>query len=254
MKKLVICFVIIAIVVLGYFRNQYNQELERTASAAKVTYEQHQQMLAEKARAAKGVWEDKNWYVIGDSLTADSQYQTIVQQELGIKKVITDAQPRRQFAFMDDTLDVTGFKEADLITIFGGTHDYGANTPLGKFTDHENTDSFYGHVKAVIKTIKDMKKADAKVVLITPIIRGQVEGVEGSPAYPDPNSTGYRLEDYVEAMIEVGHEQDIQVINLFSESGVNLENIGEYTKDQLHLNEKGDALIADLLVKRLLEH
>lgn len=253
LKKLVISFVVIAIVLLGYSRKQYKQELERTASAAKGAYEQHQQMQAVKARVAKGLWEDKNWYVIGDSLTTDSQYQTIVQQDLRIKKVTTDAQPRRQFAFMDDNLDVASLKEADLITVFGGTHDYGANIPLGQFTDDENTDSFYGHIKAVIKRIKDLKKDDAKLVLITPIIRGQVEGVTGSPAYPDPNLTGYRLEDYVEAIIEVGHEQDIQVINLFSESGITLENIEEHTKDQLHLNEKGDALVSEIIAKKLLE-
>ena len=254
LKKLTIfLFVLIAVIVLAFFRFQYNQDIARTAAAAKMEYAEQKKLQEQKEKEATEFWKKKNWYVIGDSLTVDSQYPSIVAQKVGLTNVTTDAQPHRTFSELDDELDEEKLKAADLITIFAGTHDYGGNTPLGSIEDQDTTPTFYGQAQALIGKIHSLKKPEATVVMITPTIRGSLIDNEQSPQYPSPNLNGHVLEDYVEALIDVNYQNEFELINLFSESGITLENLEEYTSDNLRFNDKGDELVAEIIANKLLK-
>lgn len=79
-------------------------------------------------------------------------------------------------------------KDADFIVVFGGTNDYGFNTPLG--TEEDTSDiSFYG---ALYEMLTGLKKdhPDAAIVFMTPLHRVGFGGVDYDR---QRNDAGYSL-------------------------------------------------------------
>ena len=81
-------------------------------------------------------------------------------------------------------------------------------------------------MKKVIQTIYS-KNPKAKVALITPIYRSYVN-VNGSPVfgntYKIANGAGYTLNDYSDAMVEIGELYNIPVLDSRKNSMVNVLN------------------------------
>ncbi|MGG5255412.1 SGNH/GDSL hydrolase family protein [Neobacillus sp. SM06] len=195
-------------------------------------------------------WEGRNWYAIGDSITYANQYQRIVKLALGMKSVTTDAIPGQSIRTMADRVTKETLKHIDLITVFGGTNDYGRNTPLGMPGDPPEAATFYGYVKKTIEKLNAAKPNKAKLVFITPLKRGSFKN---QPIYPDANQVGARLEDYVNAIEVVCVANKIPVIDLFHHSGLELGNLSKYTKDHLHPNAAGYRKLSKVVVNRLKE-
>ncbi len=193
-------------------------------------------------------WEGRNWYAIGDSITYANQYQKIVKHALGMKSVTTDAIPGQSIRTMADRVTKETLKQIDLITVFGGTNDYGRNTPLGMPDDSPESPTFYGYVKKTIEKLNAVKPNKANLVFITPLKRGSFKN---QPVYPGANQTGARLEDYVSAIEAVCAENQIPVIDLFHHSGLEPGNLTKYTKDNLHPNAAGYRKLSKVVVTRL---
>jgi hypothetical protein len=194
------------------------------------------------------MWKNKNWLAIGDSITYANKYQPLVQSGLKIKSVQTDAVPGRPVKPMADNLTPDSLKNIDLITVFGGTNDYGSNKILGTIKDDKNQDTFYGNLKNVIEKINAHKPKKATVVFFTPLKRG---AFKNQPVYPNPNLSGYKLDDYVNAEKQVCKLYSIPVIDLFHKSGLEVDNLSKYTVDNLHPNDRGHQMIAKIMIKEL---
>ncbi|MBP3597125.1 MAG: SGNH/GDSL hydrolase family protein [Clostridia bacterium] len=142
--------------------------------------------------------------------------------------------------------------EADLITIFMGTNDYGHETPLGTISDTEDI-SFYGALNVILPSLKT-KYPNSMIVAITPLHRygfgtSDILGTAFTYDYLE-NGVGANLGDYVEALNQVCIKYSIPVIDLYTLSGLdpsNPETKSNYMPDGLHPNEAGHEIIANIM-------
>ena len=135
--------------------------------------------------------------------------------------------------------------DANLILVFGGTNDYkGAGkdgTPLGVMGDATPT-TFYGALNLLMCGLKQMYP-DAQIVFVTPLRR---------VGYLRKNKQGAHLNQYVAAIHEMAAFYGIPVIDLFEEPELDFSSMqAAYLVDGLHPNEKGHALIAANLYRKL---
>jgi lysophospholipase L1-like esterase len=130
-----------------------------------------------------------------------------------------------------------------LVLVFGGTNDYALGTPLGTINDDENSGTFYGSLKKVINDILEVK-SDSTIVFITPLKRGVYKN---EPVYPAPNKIGVKLEKYVQAINDVCKFYNIPVLDLYSKSGIDENNIKTYTSDNLNLNAQGIQKVSQII-------
>lgn len=134
-------------------------------------------------------------------------------------------------------------KDADFIVVFGGTNDYGFNTPLGNENDTEDT-SFYGSLYVLLTGLKN-EHPDASVVYMTPLHRS---GFGGLKYDRQKNKAGYTLYDYIDAIKTQCQKLEIPVIDTNTVYGLNPSDQYDKTKylnDGLHPNEEGHKILAE---------
>lgn len=121
--------------------------------------------------------------------------------------------------------------DSNYISILGAVNDYGNDIPLGVFGDSENS-TFYGAMKLHCeKLLTDYP--NAKVAFMTPF---------QSVGCNNVNEAGYKLIDYVNAMIEVASYYGIAVLDLYRSSGLCPDfptNKTKFYSDMVHLNDSG---------------
>ncbi len=134
-------------------------------------------------------------------------------------------------------------KDADFIVVFGGTNDYGFNTPLGSEDDRTDV-SFYG---ALYEMLTGLKKdhPDAVIVFMTPLHRCEFGGLKYDK---QKNEAGHTLDHYIKAIKKRCAELEIPVIDSNAVYGMNPSD--EYVKnnyltDGLHPNEEGHKILAE---------
>lgn len=184
---------------------------------------------------------DKNWYAIGDSITEQNIYPYFVDKTLQLKSVYNAGISGAGMKDMINKLSVEGLGEYDICTVFCGTNDFGAGTILGNISDDRTASTFYGYTKNVIYNILT-GKPNINLMFITPLYRGKFDN---QPGAGETNSAGFKLVDYVNAIIDVCNYYSIPVLNLFHTGGFNEFTISTYTDDNLHPNQKGGKLIAN---------
>ena len=195
------------------------------------------------------------WNCLGDSITdgfgVDQQYHKILQDKYNIPIVnnygISSSEIAVggsggnpmciRYAEMSDT--------ADLVTVFGGVNDLLHNIPLGSFSSsNQDASNFYGALNILCSGLIE-KFPSSTIIFFTPI-KHSYTGVTGVTAN-GWNSSGLKLESYIEAIKEVCGYYSIPVIDLNNTCGMNF-NIPHhrttYSRDGLHPNEKGHLKIA----------
>ena len=210
----------------------------------------------------------KSIAIIGDSFT-DAAFQTqytkyyeYIKKILGIDTVLNygqagtciakkDSNTTNSFINRYSTVD----KNADIVLVFGGTNDYGKNIPLGTLDSTDNT-TFYGALKEIGEYLIDTF-AGKPVIFSTPLMRvSPCDGrtTESYPANEQKNDLGLKLEDYVNAMIQVCNMYAIPICDLYHNSGLNPRNRTStiYTTcfaDGIHPNNKGYEIIGKKIGK-----
>jgi lysophospholipase L1-like esterase len=248
-KVFIVILIIATIGVVGYGHIRDTKIIEQNKAIAGELNKQSDKETQDQDNAAlpQLKYEGKKWLAIGDSITSNNQYQNAVAALCKISKVTTDAAPEQKLGTMADRLTKENLADVDLITIFGGTYDYSGGKLLGLKTDDKSVDKFYGNIRKIIDKIQSLNP-NTKIVFITPLKRGKYKN---EPVYPAPNSVGNKLEQYVQAIKFVCKEKSIQVIDLFDNSGINENNLSQYTIDNLNPNaavyDKISKVIADEL-------
>jgi|GEM_PF-3609068 len=190
---------------------------------------------------------------LGDSITYSGFYIPFVIKDTGLKTLANYGVPGQGVRTMADKLSPANVDGADLISIFGGTNDYGGNRSLGTIADarvdYDDSvqKSFYYDVFYVLHTIFTLKP-NVQVVFSTPLKRGKVSGQ--SAIYPAANGAGHTLVQYVQAIKDVCSLFSVPVCDLYNESGINLYNLSIYTSDNLHLNDAGSELVSHKFVQQ----
>jgi lysophospholipase L1-like esterase len=193
---------------------------------------------------------------LGDSITqgggGPKGYVTLVRnalaekhKDLGIEVVnagisgnkVPDLQRRLQ----KDVLD----RKPTLVVIYIGINDvwHGERDPARGTTKEK----FEGGLKEIIGKIKD---AGARVVLCTPSVIGEKTG--------GANSLDVKLDEYAEVSRKVAKETKVPlcdlrqafVSHLKEHNSANKES-GVLTGDRVHLNEAGNKLVAETILKTI---
>ena len=141
------------------------------------------------------------------------------------------------------------FSGIDLATIAHGTNDFKLNRDIGtigSITDTVfNTDTFYGAYRTVLNAIKT-SNTNCEVFLLTPIQRDNA-----GYTIESTNTAGHKLEDYVNAIKELGKMYSLKVIDLYGESGVNFYNVFDFTIDGLHANNAGHLKMGNSVLREI---
>ena len=129
--------------------------------------------------------------------------------------------------------------DADLISVWGGANDFCAGIEIGKIGDTENN-TFYGSLDMLIKGLYS-KYNGAEMFFITP---PKIDKLPLGETYT-PNSRGYVLKDYRDAIVRVCDKYSIPVLDLYTYGSMSCYlDSGIYRPDKLHYSNKGYERIA----------
>ncbi len=122
------------------------------------------------------------------------------------------------------------------VVINYGLNDYYAGAPL----ETENPYDIYSYAGAMRTAIKSLKEAypDVRILLNTPNFTSFFDF--GMEYRFDQKHT---IVDYVDKLITIAEEMDVEVLDNYRELGINEENFFEYLLDGCHPNEKGRFMI-----------
>lgn len=191
--------------------------------------------------------------VLGDSLTAvnataTKRYHDWIGDWLGVKVNnygISGSTVGNKYDPMSERYAAMD-ANADVITVFGGTNDFGRNQPLGTMTDRTN-DTFYGAMHVLLSGLLN-KYFDRKIGFIS-------LHHFGTGYFAEKNSFSLTKSDYVKATKEVCEYYSIPLLNLYHSGGFNFEVEAQktlYSTDSLHFNNEGHKRLAKLIYEFIL--
>lgn len=206
-------------------------------------------------------WANGKANFIGDSITdgsGGSNYRQYVVSNLGLSL-------GRNYGVSGTTVSninqpfynrVAGMDaDADVNFVLGGTNDFSLNCELGALytLDGSNTRiattdlaTFYGAYHQLAKNLI-AKFPTKRNVLITPLHRGNYAS---QPSDFKPNTKGYYLRDFVNAVIEIGKWYGLPVCDMYTLSNMTPNESAQntlYFSDQLHPTDLGYRRLADVL-------
>ncbi|MCP9767196.1 SGNH/GDSL hydrolase family protein [Lacihabitans sp. LS3-19] len=188
---------------------------------------------------------EKTWVAIGDSITYlnDHQsetgdrltrgYMTLVSEQLPHIKYINQGHNGWTAKGIAEQIEKLNIERADIYTIFLGTNDWWRGLPIGTIDDYSKGPiSYFGSMGLIIEKVRVLNPK-AKIVLISPMQRGDFVYVN---KYTNNAYGSYRakneqnLEDFANAVLEIGEKQHLKVVDLFHDSGINLENMVNFKR------------------------
>lgn len=203
-------------------------------------------------------WSNKTWNAIGDSITevngrTGKNYHKYISDKIGCVvnnygisgtgwRTGNADGSKLPFSQRLDAMSTS----ADLITVFGGTNDYGeVGTPFVLGTLGDTTmDTFYGAVDYTLRLL--IAKYPTKTIAVfTPLPSGSFWATKS-----------YTMEQVADAIIQVANRHSIPVLDLFRENNLNINNTDAqayYFKDAtnittLHPNTNGHGKLADKIL------
>lgn len=185
----------------------------------------------------------KKYGALGDSitsgLTADTCYGEIVSNEMGLVFTNYGISGNRLASTDHDTVTsplcvryAQMNNDLDIITVMGGTNDCAAQVPIGS-NDSTDITTFKGALNVLCRGLVS-KYNGKRLGFITPPQRGG-------------NDVKNKLEEYVDAIIEICGLYSIPVLDLYRNGGITTkvsDTAGGLLPDMLHPNNDGQAVIA----------
>lgn len=143
--------------------------------------------------------------------------------------------------------------DADIVTIFGGTNDWGNNATLGTIDD-TGTSTFYGAYKHILEWLA-INRPNAKLMTMTPLKRYyRGGGTTWVNAQTTRNSNGQLLQDYVKAVKDVSDLYAVPCVDLHNDSGLNpvIESVrSRFMTDGLHPTAEGNKRMYPIILDKI---
>ncbi len=188
-----------------------------------------------------------SWVAIGDSITYlnDHANETGNRITKGYMTLITEKYPQVTYTNkgfngwtsvnIAGKIETLGLEKADVYTIFLGTNDWWQGKPLGTYTDYKNNTgngTVYGSFRVITAKLRSLNKK-AKIILITPMQRGDFVYIAShkNNAYGSykPKKEQH-LEQFANAIVEIGKKDKMPVVDLYHDSGMNLDNMVHFKR------------------------
>ncbi|GGH22111.1 hypothetical protein GCM10007423_03720 [Dyadobacter endophyticus] len=187
------------------------------------------------------------WVAIGDSITYlnDHQNETGNRVTKGYLTLISEKFPQITYinqghngwtsVNIADKIESLGLVQADVYTVFLGTNDWWQGKPLGTLTDYKEANgngTVYGAFRVITDKLSQLNKK-AKIILITPMQRGDFVYIN---SYKNNAFGSYKskkeqtLEQFANAILEIGREGRMPVVDLYHDSGINLDNMVRFKR------------------------
>lgn len=187
------------------------------------------------------------WVAIGDSITylndhseetgnrVKKGYLTRIVEQWPFIRYINQGHNGWTSAGIAENIHTLGITKADVYSVFLGTNDWWAGRPVGTQEDYRTAAgnvSLYGSFRIIIDKIRTLNP-QAKIVLITPIQRNDFVYIA------DPNNNAYgsyrkkngqSLEDFANAIIEIGKVEGIPVVDLYHHPLLKIENLVHFKR------------------------
>ena len=198
----------------------------------------------------------KKWVTIGDSITygyyevsngvgGRYQWQEKVANYFEMEFVNLGVSGSTTAGFMRDEVINNIPKDADIITVMGGTNDYGQNVNINDVKDYEFSGGTYpGAIRDLIKYLTT-NFPNAKILFCNCV--GGGASTNGITLY-EKNEQGKTYYDYAKKCVETTNEMNIPCIDLFSECGINLFNRSKFISDTVHPTIPGYDRIGDVYI------
>ncbi len=185
---------------------------------------------------------DPNIYDVNEIMVGYTHYL----YELGFEHIENQGHSGAGIAYHDSGIkdvctvaDEVNFSKYDLVIISAGVNDFlWLYSPMGDINDEsDDTEFFYGAYQYILHKIM-ADNPDAVIVLTTPL---RCDGYSG---YHEYNPYQLNLEDYANAIKEIGKKYNLPVVDFFSFDKFN-QNMRGYTLDGLHPNNEGYEIISN---------
>lgn len=189
----------------------------------------------------------QQWVALGDSITYlnDHRDETGNRLTKGYMTLVTEELPRIHYinkgfngwtaTDVAKKINTLGLTRADLYTVFLGTNDWWRGTPIGTindYTDNTGNDTFFGSFRVIIDRLRALN-SDARIILLTPMQRGDfvyVANMKNNAYGSYREKNGQQLSDFAKAIREIGQHENMEVIDLYNESGMTHENMVRFKR------------------------
>lgn len=200
-----------------------------------------------------GKYEGMIWDSMGDSITANGGYQAYVKETFKIKTV-------NNLGIGGCTLADNGNPDqvpmvvryqsqfnpsADIITIMGGTNDFGQNIALENESNKYDRTTFKGALREILEWLQlnYKNKTIACMTLVPNYYPAR------SPSYL--NSNGQSIHEYSQAIRDVCREYSVPVIEITDNCYIGLNNVDLLLPDGIHPSSEGHKRIANIIASKL---
>ncbi|SDF92682.1 Lysophospholipase L1 [Pedobacter terrae] len=187
------------------------------------------------------------WVAIGDSITylndhlaetgnrVSKGYLTRVSDELKFLNYINKGYNGWTAAAVAERIESLEVPKADVYTVFLGTNDWWAGRPVGQIEDYKSNkgySTFYGSIAVIVNAIKKLSPK-ARIILITPMQRADFVYIadKNNNAYGSyKEKAGQTLEDFADAILKIGAESDLKVIDLYHDKSLGLKKLVKFKR------------------------
>ncbi|OJV12723.1 MAG: GDSL family lipase [Dyadobacter sp. 50-39] len=187
------------------------------------------------------------WVAIGDSITYlnDHQNETGNRVTKGYLSLIAEKFPQVSYINQGhngwtsiniaDKIESLQLVKADVYTVFLGTNDWWQGKSLGTITDYEQANgsgTVYGAFRVITDKLKELNKK-AKIILITPMQRGDfvyINSFKNNAFGSYKSKKDQTLEQFANAVAEIGQKEKWPVVDLYHDSGVTLDNMVRFKR------------------------
>ena len=185
-----------------------------------------------------------------DSLCMVGLMKSLWADDFGVQQTVRIRESSTEY--FEETVDglaAIDFSRVELVLIQHGLNDYYSGTVISNEDDPYDEYTFAGALRTSLSILRE-KYPDLRIVIVTPTYTWYKQ--DGLTC--EERDIGYGLmEDYVAAELAVAEEFGVEVIDLYHDflPHEKWEDWELYTRDGLHPNEAGRALIAERIAEEL---
>jgi len=187
------------------------------------------------------------WVAIGDSITymnehldeagnrITSGYMTRVVEKLPYIHYVNQGHNGWKVVDIANHIESLKLQKADIYTVFLGTNDWWHGQPIGTMDDYRNetgNKTIYGAYRTIMNKLKSLN-SNATIILITPTQRGDfvyLKNMKNNAWGSYKDKDGQSLEQVVQAVINIGDFEHLQVVDLYHVHALRVEKAAKYKR------------------------